>query len=56
MNALDPEPLLRFLHEQGVAHISIGGVAVAAPGLDADDLYVELDRDALAFALGDVPA
>jgi len=32
MNALDPEPLLRFLHEQGVAHILIGGVAVAAHG------------------------
>ena len=132
MNALDPEPLLRFLHEQGVAHILIGGVAVAAhgyprssndldlvpapdsanlgrlaralallharpaelddfsagevpadatsaddlarggnfrletdlgpldvmqwiSGIDADDLYAELDRDALAFSLGDVP-
>jgi hypothetical protein len=32
MNALDPEPLLRFLHEQGVSHILIGGVAVAAHG------------------------
>jgi len=30
--ALDPEPLLRFLDEQGVAHIIIGGVAVAAHG------------------------
>jgi len=30
--ALDPEPLLRFLHEKGVAHIIIGGVAVAAHG------------------------
>jgi hypothetical protein len=30
MEALDPEPLLRFLHEQGVEHILIGGVAVAA--------------------------
>jgi hypothetical protein len=132
MNALDPEPLLRFLHEQGVAHILIGGVAVAAhgyprpsrdldlvpasdsanlrrlaralavlharsadlsdfsagevpadatsaddlaaggnfrletdlgpldvmqwiAGIDADDLYAELDRDALVFSLGDVP-
>jgi len=32
MNALDPEPLLRFLHEHGVEHILIGGVAVAAHG------------------------
>jgi hypothetical protein len=132
MNALDPEPLLRFLHEQGVAHILIGGVAVAAhgyprpsrdldlvpapdadnlrrlaralaslharpaelsdfapgeltadatseddlarggnfrletdlgpldimqwiAGIDAEDLYAELDRDALVFSLGDVP-
>jgi hypothetical protein len=132
MNALDPEPLLHFLHEQGVAHILIGGVAVAAhgyprpsrdldlvpapdsanlgrlaralavlharpaelsdfsagevpadatsaddlarggnfrletdlgpldimqwiAGIDADDLYAELDRDALAFSLGGVP-
>jgi hypothetical protein len=31
-DALDPEPLLRFLHERGVAHIIIGGVAVAAHG------------------------
>lgn len=30
--ALDPEPLLRFLHDKGVAHIIIGGVAVAAHG------------------------
>jgi hypothetical protein len=32
MEALDPEPLLRFLHEQRVEHILIGGVAVAAHG------------------------
>jgi hypothetical protein len=32
MDALDPEPLLRFLHESGVEHILIGGVAVAAHG------------------------
>jgi predicted nucleotidyltransferase len=32
MDALDPEPLLRFLHERGVQHIVIGGVAVAAHG------------------------
>lgn len=31
-SALDPEPLLRFLHERGVEHIIIGGVAVAAHG------------------------
>jgi hypothetical protein len=132
MVALDPEPLLRFLHEWGVEHILIGGVAVAAhgyrrpskdldivpasdvgnlarlaaalvalharpaelgdfetnempaaatradalalggnfrletdlgaldvmqwiSGIDADDLYGELDRDALTFELDDVP-
>jgi hypothetical protein len=32
MRALDPEPLLRFLHGQQVRHILIGGVAVAAHG------------------------
>lgn len=32
MDALDPEPLLRFLHESGIEHILIGGVAVAAHG------------------------
>ena len=32
MEALDPEPLLRFLHARGVDHILIGGVAVAAHG------------------------
>lgn len=32
MDALDPEPLLRFLHKQGIEHILIGGVAVAAHG------------------------
>jgi len=30
--AIDPEPLLRCLHGKGVAHIIIGGVAVAAHG------------------------
>jgi hypothetical protein len=30
--ALDPLPLLRFLHERGVEHIIIGGVAVNAHG------------------------
>jgi hypothetical protein len=132
MEALDPEPLLRFLHGRGVEHVLIGGVAVAAhgyrrpskdldivpspdrgnlarladalralharpaelgdfdadempmdatrtgdlglggnfrletdlgaldvmqwiSGVDADDLYAELDRDALAFQLDGVP-
>lgn len=32
MQALDPEPLLRFLHRRGVEHILIGGIAVAAHG------------------------
>ena len=32
MEALDPEPLLRFLHGRGVEHILIGGDAVAAHG------------------------
>jgi hypothetical protein len=31
--ALDPLPLLRFLHERGVEHVIIGGVAVNAHGL-----------------------
>lgn len=30
--ALDPLPLLRFLHERGVEHIIIGGIAVSAHG------------------------
>jgi len=30
--ALDPLPLLRFLHERAVEHIVIGGVAVSAHG------------------------
>lgn len=30
--ALDPLPLLRFLHERGVEHVIIGGVAVNAHG------------------------
>jgi hypothetical protein len=31
-DALDLQPLLRFLNENEVAHIIIGGVAVAAHG------------------------
>jgi hypothetical protein len=47
MDALDPEPLLRFLHEQGVEHILIGGVAVAAHGYPrpSKDLDVVPDAD-----------
>jgi hypothetical protein len=30
--ALDPLPLLGFLHERGVEHVVIGGVAVSAHG------------------------
>jgi hypothetical protein len=30
--ALDPLPLLRFLHERGIKHIVIGGFAVNAHG------------------------
>ena len=71
MRALDPEPLLRFLHGQEVRHILIGGVALGGnfrletdlgaldllqwiPGIDADDLYTELHRDALTFELDGV--
>jgi predicted nucleotidyltransferase len=31
-SALDPVPLLRYLHERGVEHIVIGGLAVSAHG------------------------
>lgn len=31
-DALDPLPLLRYLHERGVEHIVIGGFAVTAHG------------------------
>lgn len=52
MDALDPEPLLRFLHESGVAHILIGGVAVAAHGYRRPsqdvDIVPQPDRDNLA--------
>ena len=32
-DALNPEPLLRALHEAGVQHIIIGGFAVNAHGV-----------------------
>jgi len=61
--ALDPEPLLRFLHDRRVAHIIIGGVAVAAHGYarPTKDLDVVPDADRenltrLAHALADVNA
>lgn len=61
--ALDPEPLLRFLHERGVAHIIIGGVAVAAHGYarPTDDLDVVPSSDRenltrLAHALAEISA
>ena len=34
--ALNPEPLLRALHEAGVRHIIIGGFAVNAHGRSRD--------------------
>jgi hypothetical protein len=61
--ALDPEPLLRFLHVKGVAHIIIGGVAVAAHGYarPTRDLDVVPDSDQenltrLAAALAQINA
>lgn len=61
--ALDPLPLLRFLHERNVAHIIIGGVAVAAHGYPRPtmDLDVVPDSDRgnltrLARALGELHA
>ncbi len=62
-DALDPQPLLRFLHERNVAHIIIGGVAVAAHGYPRPtmDLGVVPDPDRnnltrLAAALGELHA
>lgn len=45
--ALDPEPLLRALHEAGVAHIIIGGFAVNAHGVirPSRDLDIVPDPD-----------
>lgn len=62
-DALDPQPLLRFLHEREVAHIIIGGVAVAAHGYPRPtmDLDVVPDPDRanltrLAAALAELHA
>jgi predicted nucleotidyltransferase len=61
--ALDPLPLLRFLHERGVEHIIIGGVAVNAHGLvrPSEDLDIVPDPSAenlgrLAVALKELNA
>ena len=62
-DALDPQPLLRFLHEHDVTHIIIGGVAVAAHGYARPtmDLDIVPDPDRsnltkLAGALGELHA
>lgn len=62
-DALDPQPLLRLLHERNVVHIIIGGVAVAAHGYPRPtmDLDVVPDPDRrnltrLAAALGELHA
>jgi len=46
-DALDPEPLLRALHEAGVRHIIIGGFAVNAHGVirPSRDLDIVPDPD-----------
>lgn len=61
--ALDPLPLLRFLHERGVEHIIIGGVAVNAHGLirPSEDLDIVPDPSVenlsrLAAALAELNA
>jgi hypothetical protein len=61
--ALDPLPLLRFLHERGVEHIIIGGVAVSAHGFvrPSKDLDIVPDPSVenlsrLAAALADLNA
>lgn len=61
--ALDPLPLLRFLHERGVEHIIIGGVAVSAHGFirPSKDLDIVPDPSAenlarLATALAELNA
>jgi hypothetical protein len=62
-DALDPQPLLRFLHERGVAHIIIGGVAVAAHGYARPTMDLDIVPDPdhgnlkrLADVLGDLQA
>lgn len=61
--ALDPLPLLRFLHERGVEHIVIGGFAVNAHGfirvtkdLDTVPCADEENLRRLATALKDLDA
>jgi hypothetical protein len=63
-DALDPQPLLRFLHERDVTHIIIGGVAVAAHGYPRPtidlDIVPDPDRGNLArlagaLSLDDIP-
>jgi hypothetical protein len=58
-DALDPQPLLQFLHQRQISHIIIGGVAVAAHGYPRPtidlDVVPDPDRDnlnRLAGALG----
>lgn len=62
-DALDPQPLLRFLHERNVAHIIIGGVAVAAHGYPRPTIDLDVVPDPgrdnltrLAAALGELHA
>ena len=61
--ALDPLPLLRFLHERGIEHIVIGGFAVNAHGFirPSEDLDIVPNPSAenlsrLAAALGELNA
>ncbi len=44
-DALDPRPLLRFLDERGIAHIIIGGVAVAAHGYPRPTMDLDVVPD-----------
>jgi hypothetical protein len=62
-DALDPLPLLRYLHEHGVEHIVIGGFAVAAHGfvrttkdLDIVPNPAHENLERLATALADANA
>ena len=61
--ALNPEPLLRALHDAGVRHIIIGGFAVNAHGVirPSRDLDIVPDPDPdnlrrLAHLLADIDA
>jgi predicted nucleotidyltransferase len=61
--ALDPVPLLKHLHEHGVEHIVIGGVAVSAHGhvrtskdLDVVPNPVHENLERLAAALAEINA